>query len=57
VVPLVAGGLRRGLLVVAHTSATSLTTRDVEPLELLAAQAAGRMKHLSAADGRLIGRH
>jgi EAL domain-containing protein (putative c-di-GMP-specific phosphodiesterase class I)/GAF domain-containing protein len=57
VVPLVAGGLRRGLLVVAHTSATSLTTRDVEPLELLAAQAAGRLKPLSAADGRLIGRH
>ena len=42
VVPLAAGGAAlRGLLVVAHTSATSLTTRDVEPLELLPPRPAG----------------
>jgi hypothetical protein len=56
VVPLAAGGARRGLLVVAHTSATSLTTRDVEPLELLAAQAAGRLSPAPSDPARVSGR-
>ncbi len=47
VLPLVSLGRRTGILVVAHTSAMHLSTDEIEPLELLAAEA-GRCLDLAS---------
>jgi diguanylate cyclase (GGDEF)-like protein len=47
VLPLVSLGRRTGILAVAHTSAMHLSTDEIEPLELLAAEA-GRCLDLAA---------
>ena len=47
VLPLVSLGRRTGVLVVAHTSAMHLSTDEIEPLELLAAEA-GRCLDLAS---------
>lgn len=47
VLPLVSLGRRTGILVVAHTSAMELSTDEIEPLELLAAEA-GRCLDLAS---------
>jgi diguanylate cyclase (GGDEF)-like protein len=52
VLPLVSLGRRTGILVVAHTSAMHLSTDEIEPLELLAAEAA-RCLELASMVGEL----
>jgi diguanylate cyclase (GGDEF)-like protein len=47
VLPLVSLGRRTGILVVAHTAAMELSTDEIEPLELLAAEA-GRCLDLAS---------
>lgn len=47
IVPLVSGEERRGLLLVAHSTSCAFTSREIEPLEVLATHAASALAALA----------
>ena len=54
IVPLVVGDERQGLLLVAHSTSCAFTSREIEPLEVLATHAASALQTLDpSAAGRL----